>query len=483
MTNFEPLLKFAKKYLVARDNNEAEPYLESWKGRGNIGEADYIIFWDNISDLQKIIKYCFDNNIVIQPRGGGTALNDSTRPPTDNEDNRAKIVLVSLYKDIEIFEKDNIVRVGASVTPYELNNYLKKFSYQVRGADTGAKENSQFGAMVTTNTGGNTAEVEGSMAENIVGVDFVTANGQIIKTPTLTFKDNAVSNFGKILSYLNFPAAIITDIYLKLYPTYKQNEAFMIGVDNIEDAEKIRDILKSNLDVFLISVELIEKEAYETVFNFTENIRNPFNKNYNYNLYCQVVTFIDKKFIDLSNITEQVLFSLFESDINLDEDGLILATDEAQKENMSQIRHHVTIAAGIRAQKSDAYIKGFDISVPLSKLAYVIEEINKIVKEYLPSEVKIIRFGHFLGARLHNNLMLPKNIDKNILSKYIEQIDKLIKQVSGSIASEHGPGRDLVNRIKFMHPEIYKLMLDIKKSWDPKGLIAPGVGVEKYENI
>jgi FAD/FMN-containing dehydrogenase len=234
--------------------------------------------------------------------------------------------------------------------------------------------------------------------------------------------------------------------------------------------------LIEQFDQLLISCELMEQDALTPVFEHIPNVRNPLDKIYPYTLYLQTASSLPASVLDLTTITQHILMQLLETNIPIPETALVMAMDETQKAMLHSIRHHITIAAGIEAKKANDLFKGFDLSIPLSAFEDTLAQIDQLQKTHLPGS-KIRRFGHFLGGRLHNNIQFPVSIPKQNLARYITELDALIEQVGGSVASEHGAGRDLVERLQIIRPHIYQHMLAIKTYWDPKFLIAPGVGV------
>lgn len=478
---FDALKHAANRWLDGRSDPESIPYTESWKGRGQKGDADLILFWKTPEVLQQIVRICYEHNIVMQPRGGGTSLNDSARPPTDLEDPRPKVVLVSLYKEILWHKEDGMVQVGAAVTPHELNLFLAPHGLQVKGCDTGAKESSQFGAMFTTNTGGSTAEIEGSLLNNTVGMRCITANGKILSHLHPVLKDNSSMNLTKCIGYLHFPVVLITDILLKVAPLMPQREAAMIGVGTLEDALHIRRFLMQHFDSLLISCELMEQDALAPVFKHVPNVRNPFDHIPAFTLYIQTATSLPFDIFNLKDVTEKTLIRLLEETPSLPESALIMAQDHSQQANFHAIRHHITIAAGIAATDAQSRIKGFDLSIPLSKFKEVLSECDTLRHRLLPGTA-IRRFGHFLGGRLHHNIQIPLSTPLQDIETFTHALDELIEQAGGSVASEHGAGRDLVKRLQIIRPDIYAQMVAAKAYWDPKYLIAPGVGVSVPKN-
>jgi len=317
------------------------------------------------------------------------------------------------------------------------------------------------------------------LLNNVVGMRAVMADGQVLDDLRLTPKDNASANLTKMIGYLHFPVVLVTDLMLKLSPITKQREAIWIGIDSVEVAHHVRRFLVDALADMVISIEMIEAGALHTVFEHTQNVRNPLSGVDPITLYVQVVSPMEREQFDLTSILQEILVAMIDQlGDKIDASKVVMAQDQTQADNFHHIRHHITISASMEAKSKGATIKGYDISVPLSAICRVMQQLDELMQIHLPG-AQVRRFGHFLGGRFHNNVQIPDDTDVSQIEAFSHGLDDIIASVNGSIASEHAPGRDLVSRLPRIRPHVYRHMQAFKKHFDPKCLIAPGVGVAK----
>jgi len=153
------------------------------------------------------------------------------------------------------------------------------------------------------------------------------------------------------------------------------------------------------------------------------------------------------------------------------EDGLIadalLCKNEKERAAVWKIREDWAV--------DRAYPKGlwFDISVPLSGLGRYVEELAARVTSYNPA-FHLFFIGHMGDGNLH----VTVNADHPITDQY-KPVSKLIyeglKEMGGFFSAEHGIGlekRDAL--IAQSDPVRLALMQDIKRLFDPKGIMNPG---------
>ena len=107
-----------------------------------------------------------------------------------------------------------------------------------------------------------------------------------------------------------------------------------------------------------------------------------------------------------------------------------------------------------------------------------IQEAEILVKKILPN-ANILIFGHLADGNIHynisNNIVLNKtNID--FFSKKINTIVfDLVYNYNGSFSAEHGIGKMKTREfVKYTNPEELYVKKQIKKLFDPKGIMNPG---------
>jgi D-lactate dehydrogenase len=118
-----------------------------------------------------------------------------------------------------------------------------------------------------------------------------------------------------------------------------------------------------------------------------------------------------------------------------------------------------------------------DVAYPIEDLANGTMELQEMFKKYGYDEAII--FGHSLDGNLH--FVFNQTFDKpEEISRYESFMAEIAEQVAtkykGSLKAEHGTGRNMAPFVELeWGSDAYELMKEIKKIFDPHGLINPGV--------
>ncbi|QBQ39762.1 FAD-binding oxidoreductase [Sphingobacterium psychroaquaticum] len=115
-----------------------------------------------------------------------------------------------------------------------------------------------------------------------------------------------------------------------------------------------------------------------------------------------------------------------------------------------------------------------DTAVDVRDLPAYIAEFNKILAE---QGLYSVHYAHAATGELHLRPIINlKTKEGNAQFRLIAtQIAQLVKRYGGSLSGEHGDGRLRGEFIALMLGEHnYKLLKDIKRTWDPKGIFNPG---------
>lgn len=94
-------------------DEDIQPFLEDWRGQIK-GSTPLILFPKNTNDVQKIVSYCYENDIKIVSQGGNTSLCGANVP--NSSDHKLEIVINTskMNKVIEVdpFNQSIIVESG-----------------------------------------------------------------------------------------------------------------------------------------------------------------------------------------------------------------------------------------------------------------------------------------------------------------------------------------------------------------------------------
>jgi FAD/FMN-containing dehydrogenase/Fe-S oxidoreductase len=114
-----------------------------------------------------------------------------------------------------------------------------------------------------------------------------------------------------------------------------------------------------------------------------------------------------------------------------------------------------------------------DTAVDVNDLPAYIREFNEILKRY---DLYSVHYAHAGSGEIHLRPIINlKTVEGNKLFRSIaEEIATLVKKYNGSLSGEHGDGRLRGEFIKQMvGAKNYKLLQEIKKTWDPENIFNP----------
>jgi glycolate oxidase len=113
--------------------------------------------------------------------------------------------------------------------------------------------------------------------------------------------------------------------------------------------------------------------------------------------------------------------------------------------------------------------------VPRAELANLLRSVKELGAKY---GFKSVCYGHAGDGNLHVNILKEEMSDKaweEDLPKAIRELFAVVKKLGGTISGEHGIGfvqKDYMD-IVFNTVEL-NLQKEIKKVFDPKGILNPG---------
>lgn len=152
-----------------------------------------------------------------------------------------------------------------------------------------------------------------------------------------------------------------------------------------------------------------------------------------------------------------------------------MTTDATKRAALWHVRKNLyATVAGARPSGTTSLLE--DIVVPVENLLATCEELLAIFERHgYPDSVV---FGHAKDGNLH--FMLNERFDEpGSLERYgafTEDLVDLVLRQGGSLKAEHGTGRIMAPFVRRQYgEELYEMMREIKRLFDPTGLLNPGV--------
>ncbi|MEL7163201.1 MAG: FAD-linked oxidase C-terminal domain-containing protein, partial [Bacteroidota bacterium] len=119
-----------------------------------------------------------------------------------------------------------------------------------------------------------------------------------------------------------------------------------------------------------------------------------------------------------------------------------------------------------------------DTAVALPDLADYINDVGQLMEFYGQNAVY---YAHAGAGEIHLRPVLNLKTTRGRQDFYAitRDVARLVKKYGGSLSGEHGDGRVRAAFLpEMLGPEVYRMLVDLKRAWDPQNILNPGKIVE-----
>lgn len=158
-------------------------------------------------------------------------------------------------------------------------------------------------------------------------------------------------------------------------------------------------------------------------------------------------------------------------------DGVVVATEPTQRNSLIELRRGLyALVAGARPSGTTTLLE--DLSMPASKFADMCRALDALFDKHGYGIDNVPLFAHARDGNIH--FLLSERFDEaSGLLRYRKFSRDLAREVlrrGGILKAEHGTGRAMAPFVRAQYgDELYEVMRQIKKLFDPAGILNPGV--------
>jgi D-lactate dehydrogenase (cytochrome) len=412
---------------------------------------DAVIFAESTQDVADAVALAAAHKIAIIPFGVGSSLEGHLLAVQGG----ISIDLGRMNKILSINAEDLTVTVQAGVCRKQLNDEIKSTGLFFP-IDPGA--DATIGGMSATRASGTNAVRYGTMKENVLALQIVTASGEVVRTGTRAKKSSAGYDLTRLMVGSEGTLGVITEITLKLYPIPEAISAAICSFPSIADAVATT-IQMIQLGVPIARVELIDSNSVRMV--------NAHSK-----LTLREEPMLLMEFHGSpASVKEQ---SHTVQELASDNGGAAFdwASTPEERTKLWTARHNAYFAA--LQSRPGSKIISTDTCVPISRLA---DCLLQSVQETDASGLPYFLVGHVGDGNFHFGYILDPNDPKE--REIAEGLNhKLVSRalaLGGTCTGEHGIG---LHKMDFLITEAgtgaVNMMRTIKKALDPDNIMNPG---------
>ncbi|MFQ6041184.1 MAG: FAD-binding oxidoreductase, partial [Candidatus Poribacteria bacterium] len=473
-------------------------------------------------DVIATVKIAHELGVPVLPRGAGTGL-------AGGAVGKAIIIDMTKYmnKILEINQEEQWARVQPGVVLDELNACLKDYGF-LFGPDVATSNRASIGGMIGNNSAGARSIVYGKTVDNVLEVTVALSNGdeavfQPLNEEELTARMRDDNLESQIYREVKKIVAENCEEVRKKYPNILRRVAGYNLDELIATGENKRipnsDDLPFNLAKLIVGSEgtlatvleakvkiapIPEMKAIDVV-HFDDFIHSMEATTEALQCDPSAVEVVDKTVLDLTKGSIQ--YSRLRTFLKGDPEAILIVEfygkseaelaekiDHLEKrfrakgygyafvralseEDMSKVwRVRKAGLALLMGMKGDAKPTGFveDTAVSPEKLPEYIRRFKQILDEH---DTTAAYYAHASVGCLHIRpiLNLKRGSEVEKMRSISEKVADLVLEFDGAISAEHGDGLARSCWVeKAFGPKLYKAFQEVKRAFDPKGIMNPG---------
>ncbi|MCY4287712.1 MAG: FAD-binding protein [Aestuariivita sp.] len=410
---------------------------------------DGVIYPHSTDEVAKIVTLCEHHSVPIIPYGTGTSLEGQVNAPVGG----ITIDLTHMNQILSVYPEDLQVVVQPGVTREQLNVYLREqglFFPVDPGADA------SLGGMTATRASGTNAVLYGTMKDNVIGLELVTAGGAIIRTANRAKKSAAGYDLTQLIVGSEGTLGVITEITLRLRGIPEAVASAVWMFPSVSAACEVTiQAIQSGLRI--ARIELVDQLTVSAI--------NAYSK-----LALPEMTSLLLEFHGTEAAVEEQQTSFREiTEAFLGEkDSSTVGAEERNK--LWKARHNAYWAIRALQPGTQAFVT--DVCVPISRLAECVKAAHRRL-----NDMNLIGpiAGHVGDGNFHCALLFdPEDSDEQSRAEeFVGWLNELAISMDGTCTGEHGIGQ---GKIAYLEKELgpaTDLMRSIKTALDPKQIFNP----------
>lgn len=435
-----------------------------WRKRSR-GRALAVVRPATTAEVAAVVAACARHGTGIVPQGGNTGLVGGSVPDASGTQVLLSLTRLNRIRELDAANLTMTVDAGCVLQTVqqhaESQGLLFPLSLAAEGSCT-------IGGNLATNAGGTQVLRYGNARELCLGLEVVTAAGEIWEGLSGLRKDNTGYDLRDLFIGSEGTLGVITGATLKLYPQPAAVTTALAAVPSMALAVQLLQLAQARLGAGLTGFEVMNDFALSLVRRHFPQLPQPLPPS-------PWMVLLEQSDTEGESHARALFESLLESAL---EDGLI--TDAAIAESLEQSHAMWHLRESIPlAQAEEGLNVKHDISLPVSRIPAFVESTDAALARSFRG-VRLVDFGHLGDGNLHYNVQAPEGASgPDFLRDQEAAVNTIVYDAvvahGGSISAEHGIGEFKREELGLRKsPVALGLMRGIKQALDPQGLLNPG---------
>ncbi|HSW03739.1 FAD-binding oxidoreductase [Aquabacterium sp.] len=417
----------------------------------DVPPPEAVVFAESTDDVAATVTLASQYEVPVIAFGVGSSLEGHLLAVQGG----ISIDVSRMKRVLRLNPEDLTVTVQPGVTRKQLNDEIRHTGLFFP-IDPGA--DASIGGMAATRASGTNAVRYGTMRENVLALEVVTASGEVIRTGTRAKKSAAGYDLTRLMVGSEGTLGVITEVTVKLYPQPESVSAAVCNFPSIADAVATT-IQIIQLGVPIARCELLDAHAVRAV--------NRHDK-----LTLREAPMLLMEFHGSEASVKEQAELVQEAAREHGGEDFEWATTPEERTRLWTARHHAYFAA--LQLKPGCRTVTTDTCVPISRLA---ECIALAVDEAEAAGLQYYIVGHVGDGNFHIAYLIDPAIpaERDLAERLNNQLVQHALKLEGTCTGEHGIG---LHKQGFLVDEAgagtVELMRVVKRALDPKNILNPG---------
>jgi glycolate oxidase len=415
------------------------------------GNPDYIVFPRTAEEVALIVRIAAAHNLPVIPRGAGTGLTAGASPAQGGI-----VVVMTGMNEIEIDVPNQAAWVGPGVINLDLSRAARPHGLHF-APDPSSQSACTIGGNVANNSGGPHCLAEGSTTSHVLGLEFVTASGEILHTGSLA-PDSPGIDLRALIVGSEGTLGIATRVLVRLLPLPEDVRTLLLDFGSVEAAARtVSDVIGAGM--VPAALEMMDQRMTTAVENWLKA-----------GLPTDAAAVLLAEVVGSSATVESEARIISEIGRENGARNVVIAIEEADRALLWKGRKS---EFGAVAQLAPNYYL-HDTVVPRTRLVEAMAGVYEIADRH---DLTMLNVFHAGDGNLHP--LIAFDASDPVVAKKVriagDEIVELCLSMGGALSGEHGIG---VEKRDLMSVSFSEIDLDaqarVKDVFDSSHVLNPG---------
>ena len=411
-----------------------------------------VVLPDTVAQVAAVLKYCHANDIPVVPRGSGTSLSGGALPLEDG----VLLVLSKFNRVLEIDYDNRCAVVQPGVTNLGITHAVAHRGFYY-APDPSSQIACSIGGNVAENSGGVHCLKYGLTANNVLGVEFVTIEGEVLRLGGKHLDPEGYDLLG-ILTGSEGLLGVVTEVTVRILQKPETARAVLIGFPTSEQAgECVAAIIGKG--IIPGGMEMMDRPAILAAEDFV-------HAGYPTDVEALLIVELDGPAAEVDHLLAEV------EAIAAANGAVTTKVSQSEEERAAFWAGRKAAFPAVGRISPDYYC--MDGTIPRKELPKVLAGMKAMSEKY---GLRVANVFHAGDGNLHPLILYDANKEGELhrAEEFGNDILRLCVEVGGVLTGEHGVGvekRDLMGTM-FTETDMNQQQR-VKCAFDAKHLLNPG---------